>query len=76
MKNCLKVWCSIYKISTCIKTELKPFVSKLVWLVEIERGLDEVSAKMCDTVAQNWSFRKEHLKRKRGQHLHETIFKK
>lgn len=42
----------------------------------IRRVITEIPADMLERVAQNWTFRMDHLKRSRGQHLHEIIFKK
>lgn len=42
----------------------------------IERVMAEIPVEMCEKVCQNWTFRMDHLKRSRGQHLHEIIFKK
>ena len=41
----------------------------------ITRVIRGIQAEMLEQVTQNWTFRMEHLKRSRGQHLHEVIFK-
>lgn len=42
----------------------------------ISRVIGEIPLDMLEKVVQNWTFRVDHLKRSRGQHLHEVIFKK
>lgn len=42
----------------------------------ITRVIGEIPADMLEKVTQNWTSRMDHLKRSRGQHLHEIIFKK
>lgn len=42
----------------------------------ITRVIREIPAEMLEKVTQNWTFRMDHLKRSRGQHLNEIIFKK
>ena len=41
----------------------------------IEAFIREITAEMLERVYQNWTKRMDHLKRSRGQHLHEIIFK-
>lgn len=41
----------------------------------IEAFIHEIPADMLERVCQNWTLRMGHLKRSRGQHLHEIIFK-
>ena len=41
----------------------------------IEAFIREIPAEMLQRVCQNWTKRMENLKRSRGQHLHEIIFK-
>ena len=41
----------------------------------IEAFIREIPAEMLEKVCQNWTKRMDHLKRSRGQHLHEIIFK-
>ena len=42
----------------------------------IARVIREIPAEMLENVTQNWTFRMDHLKRSRGQHLNDIIFKK
>ena len=41
----------------------------------IEPFIPELPAEMLERASQNWTKRMDHLKRSRGQHLHEKIFK-
>ncbi|KAK9875874.1 hypothetical protein WA026_009661 [Henosepilachna vigintioctopunctata] len=41
----------------------------------IKRVIRGIQAEMLEKVTQNWTFRIDHLKRSRGHHLHEVIFK-
>ena len=41
----------------------------------IEAFIREIPVEMLERVCQNWTKRMDHLKRSRGQHLHEIIFK-
>ena len=41
----------------------------------IEAFIREIPAEMLERVCQNWTKRLDHLKRGRGQYLHERIFK-
>jgi len=41
----------------------------------IEAFIREIPTDMLERVCQNWTLRMGHLKRSRGQHLHEIIFK-
>ena len=41
----------------------------------IEAFIREIPAEMLERVCQNWTKRMDHLKRSRGQHFHEIIFK-
>ena len=41
----------------------------------IEAFIREVPAEMLERVCQNWTKWMDHLKRSRGQHLHEITFK-
>ena len=41
----------------------------------IEAFIREISAEILEKVCQNWTKRMNHLKRSRGQHLHEIIYK-
>ncbi|XP_073832543.1 uncharacterized protein [Musca autumnalis] len=42
----------------------------------ISEEIRAIPAEMLEKVAQNWTFRMDHLRRSRGQHLNEIIFKK
>ena len=41
----------------------------------IEAFIREIPAEILARVCQNWTKRMDHLKRSRGKHLHEIIFK-
>ncbi|QQP39795.1 Putative DD41D transposase [Caligus rogercresseyi] len=41
----------------------------------ITRVIRRIQPEMLEQVTQNWTFRMDHLKRSRGQHLNEVIFK-
>ena len=41
----------------------------------IEEFIREIPSDMLERVCQNWTQRMNHLRRSRGQHLHEIIFK-
>ena len=40
-----------------------------------EAFIRDIRAEMLERVCQNWSKRMDNLRRSRGQHLHEMIFK-
>ncbi|XP_061394938.1 uncharacterized protein LOC133330517 [Musca vetustissima] len=42
----------------------------------ISEEIRAIPAEMLEKVAQNWAFRMDHLRRSRGQHINEIIFKK
>ena len=41
----------------------------------IEAFIRQIPTEMLERVCQNWTKRIDHLRRSRGQHLHEIIFK-
>ena len=54
-------------------------IDKPAWIDALEDNIEafirKISAEMLERVCQNWTNRMDHLKRSRGQHLHEKIFK-
>ncbi|XP_074036992.1 uncharacterized protein isoform X2 [Leptinotarsa decemlineata] len=58
----------------------KVYSNKPATIPALEDNISEeiraIPAEMLEKVAQNWTFRMDHLRRSRGQHFNEIIFKK
>ena len=58
----------------------KVFVDKPATIQDLEanitRVIRQIPVAMLESVIENWTFRMDHVRRSRGQHLNEIIFKK